>query len=267
MQANNIFDPQRFGFYLRKHLSESIRFYLLSTLAITALLAFVPATMQIKGNEGGSLNQLVPFYYIGLFVVGLMFTARSFSELGHKEKGVDFLMLPASQFEKYLTALLITSVGFLAVYHVCAYTAFWLVDTLRYSLHGTHIIKDWSFFSTKDGHIYLYYAFIFQHAMFLLGATFFHKYGYIKTTLAIPVVFILLALINVLFANILFGSHLWNHGAAVPFVLVNVNNQLQGGTVYLIPESMQHVYIFAAKYLLAPIIWVLAYFRLKDKEI
>ncbi|CAL1521658.1 hypothetical protein [Chitinophaga sp. MM2321] len=267
MQPNNVLDPRRLGFYFRQHFTANYRPYLLGILSMFGLMTAIPVLMLVTGNRFNQLNDIVAIYYIGLFFVGLLFTSMAFSEFSNKEKGVNFLMLPASQFEKFITMFLITSIGFLLVYHLCAYSAYLIVVSVKYSISQQHIQNDWDFFTERNGHVYFYYTYIFLHSVFLLGAVSFNKAPFIKTIVALFAVLFALYILNGLFSYILFGSKLESIKNQFPFVLINTHggNKQQG--LYLISQPMQDAYKFIAQYLLAPILWTIAYFRLKDKEI
>ncbi|NSL88847.1 hypothetical protein [Chitinophaga solisilvae] len=266
MQTNNILDFSRLGKYMALHLSVSMRTYVLGILAMFGGMSIFSVITIYSNHTVYSQSDIIPFYYIGMYFIGLLFTSMSFSDFSSKEKSVSFFMLPASSFEKFITAFLFTSVGFLAVYHLCAYTSFHIIDWGMMHRYDKHIVRDWDFFNADKGHIYLYYVYIFLHAIFLLGAISFNKASFIKTLLTACLVPVALGVINVLFLYLLFGNNWIQKPAHLPFVLVAVEKGGNGG-VYMISQGMIDTYIFIAKYLLTPIFWTIAYFRLKDKEI
>ena len=267
MQPNNVLDFRRLGYYFRQHMVASFRPYLLSTLSIFGLLLILPSLVILSNNSRIDLSDIVAFYYIGLFVGGLWFTSMAFSEFNNKEKAVSFLMLPASMFEKFITAFLVTTVGFLLVYHLCAYTAFIIVNKIAVAKTGFPIVIDWDFFSKDNGQLYIYFTYIFLHGVFLVGALYFNKQAFIKTQVVLLVTLLFIYLINCLFVLLLFGNNMRYPFEQLPFVLVATRSAINGSSLYVISEPMIRSYIFIAQYLLAPILWTIAYFRLKDKEI
>ncbi|HWV64984.1 hypothetical protein [Chitinophaga sp.] len=271
MQPNNVFNAHRMQLYLQKHFTDHYRFYGMGMLTIFGLMTGIGVLMVTVGRDPfHELSNMVPFYYIGLFFGGTLFTSRAFNELGSKEKGVDFLMLPASQFEKFITLFLISSLGFFIAYHISCYLSFMIVEKVQKAATGLPIAKDYLFLDHPKEKVYIYYGYFILQAAFLLGATYFHKYSFIKTVLSIFVFAFALWLINCVIVTLIFGfgNEFWKR--SVPFLLVS---KLEGGpvawhtTLYLIPKWLQDTYLFTIKFVIAPVLWTIAYFRLKDQEI
>src|SRR5688572_16785279 len=104
MQINNVFSPSRFGGYMRKHLVDNYRIYSMSIIVLTVLLLTI-LLLNLSDNVRvhPQLSRLLPLYFIGMFLTGLIFTSLSFRELSNKPQGIDYLLFPASQLEKYLS--------------------------------------------------------------------------------------------------------------------------------------------------------------------
>ncbi|WP_343744353.1 hypothetical protein [Chitinophaga sp.] len=267
MQTNNVLDFRRLGYYFQYHMLASWKSYLLGALSIFGLLMLIPAFMLLTDNAPRELSEVVGVYYFGLFFGGLLFTSMAFSDLANKEKGSQFLMLPASQFEKFLTIFLVTTVGYLLVYHIAAYSALLFLNRVSLIRHEVSLLIDWEFLDWKDGHIYIYFAYIFFHAVFLLGAVSFGRLAFIKTLVTILLCLVCLYLLNTLFVWILFGRNTPTPFQNAPFILVGTHGGKFKTDVFVISEKMVHSYAFIAQYVLAPVLWTIAYFRLKDKEI
>jgi hypothetical protein len=270
MQPSNLFHPQRMLFYGQKHFTDHLRFYLMSLFAVFGLMTIWPLLMLFTNNPIDRLSDLAPFYYIGLFFGGMLFTSRFFHELGSKEKGVDFLMLPASQFEKFIIIFLVSTAGFLLCYHLCCFLSFNIINNAQVAILRKPVKMDYSFLSDPDEKKYIYYIYFILQAAFLLGATYFHKYSFIKTVLAVFIFLFALWLVHAFIISCIFGfgGEFWKR--SIPFTMIA---KLEGGpvswhtTVYLIPHWLQETYLFAVRFLVAPVLWTIAYFRLKDQEI
>ncbi|MBS0026429.1 hypothetical protein ACTJJ0_08645 [Chitinophaga sp. 22321] len=271
MQANNIFNFRRMQLYLQKHFADQLRFYLMGAVATFGLVTLIGILLVLTHNHFDKISDIVPFYYVGLFAGGLLFTSRSFNELAHKEKGVDFLLLPASQFEKFLTLFLISTIGFFLFYHISFYLSVNIVEKVQIAVNGLHVQNDYKFLSDPDEKVYVYYVYFVLQAIFLFGATCFHKYSFIKTVLCVLLFLFGLFLINSVIVTLLFGwkSEIWK--SSIPFVMVHkmeVSGRLvHGGGSYLIPRWLLDAYAFILRFIFAPVFWTLAYFRLKDQEI
>lgn len=270
MQANNVFNLRRMQFYLQKHSTDHLRFYLMGAVALFVLSTTVGILAILSHHRFEHVTDLVPFYYFGLFLGGLLFTSRSFNELANKEKGVDYLMLPASQFEKFFTLFLISTIGYFLFYHLSCYLSFRIIENVQLSITGQQIERNYKFISDPDEKKYIYYGYFVLQSIFLLGATYFHKYSFLKTVFSVFIFLFGLYLINCIVITLLFGleGEFWKR--AMPFVMVN---KLEGGptswhtTTYLIPRWLLDVYLFTLRFILAPVFWTIAYFRLKDQEI
>jgi hypothetical protein len=102
MQVNNILSANRFGAYFKKHLVDNYRLYLLSLIVLTGILLLSLLFILLTEVNINSYSDLLPFYLIGLYAAGLIFTSKSFNELGNKPQGIDYLLLPASHLENSL---------------------------------------------------------------------------------------------------------------------------------------------------------------------
>ena len=274
MQTNNVFSAGRFGLYMRKHLIDNYRIYGMSIIVLTVLL-LVMLVFSLSDNFDGrmSVGGLIPVFFIGMFMTGLIFTSLSFSELANKPHGIDYLLFPASQLEKYLSTLLVTTVGFLLIYHFAFYLAFLGIDAMVARRTGQHIQNDLAEVF-REGHlVYFYYAWFATQAIMLLGAIYFQKYSFIKTVFLFMIFLLSLYLLNTIFSYLFFGSHMVKWNNHFPFVGVNV--MLDGSPspdvsrthkFLMLPSTMRDGLLFFGKYLFTPMLWTLSYMRLRDKE-
>jgi hypothetical protein len=274
MQTNNVFSAGRFGGYMRKHLVDNFRLYGLSAIVLSVLLLFMLIiSMSYNMRTTPVLSALVPVFFIGMFVTGLIFTSLCFSELGNKPQGIDYLLFPASQLEKFVSTLFVSTLGFLLIYHIAFYLAYLGMDAVVLMRRGVHIVNDLNAYLRDEPWLYTYYGWFIAQAIMLLGAAYFQKYSFIKTIFALILFIASLYFVNTLFAYLFFGQRLaeWNHH--FPFVGINVvlGNIPSEGThaahkFLMLPSSLRDGLLFIAKYLLAPMLWALAYMRLRDKE-
>jgi len=276
MHTNNVFNLNRFGLYIRKHLVDNYRLYGMSMIVLFVLVLLVILITYFNKGTLNKYSDILPLYCIGILFSGMIFTSASFNEFSNKPGGVNYLMLPASHFEKFLTTFLFTTVGFLVVYHIVFYGVFLWLDALTFSHTQKYMDNDLGSDRgiTKTLVFYSCFVWFLLHSIFLLGATYFEKYSFLKTIFLLVIFLFVLYLINTLFLELFFGSKLqaWNHH--VPMLLVAVKKErITSGmgysvdTLVFLPKQMQQVFSFAGLYLVPPFIWVVAYFRLKDKEI
>lgn len=270
MQANNLFSPVRFGWYMRKHFQDNYRLYGMSVIVLT-VLSLALLLLSTTDNFSIKASGLMPVFFIGMYAIGLIFTSLCFGELGNKQQGIDYLLFPASHLEKFISTLLVTTVGFLLVYHVAFYLAYQMMDLIIYTRKGVHIVNDLKEFSADTPWRYFYSIWFIAQAFMLLGAVYFQKYSFIKTIFLLAVFLFCLYLVNTVFVMLFFGKKLDEWYSHFPFIVVQIQ---KGATsigeihdVLIIPETLQKIFRFTAQYLLPPMLWTLAYARLRDKEI
>ncbi|MCF6406583.1 hypothetical protein L3C95_27040 [Chitinophaga filiformis] len=274
MQTNNVFSAGRFGLYMRKHLVDNYRIYGMSVIVLTVLLITI-LLFNLSDNfrVQPAISRLIPMYFMGLFTTGLIFTSLSFSELSNKQQGIDYLLFPASQLEKYLSTLLVTTIGFLVLYHIAFYLAYLGIDAILARNTGQHMKNDLGQAFADDHLVYFYYAWLFAQAVMLLGAVYFQKYSLIKTVFLFVVFLLSLYFLNMLFSYAFFGNRMVSWNAHFPFIGINImlgehpsQYEPQTHKFLMLPSSMRDGLLFFAKYLLTPMIWTLGYMRLRDKE-
>jgi hypothetical protein len=274
MQANNVFSAARFGGYMRKQMIDNYRIYGMS-IVVLAVLLLITILLNLSDNfrVQPSMSRLIPLYFIGMFLTGLVFTSLSFRELAGKPQGIDYLLFPASKLEKYLSTLLITTVGFLLIYHFAFYLAYVGMDAILASSTGVHMKNDLDESFKHEAMPYFYYAWFMAQAIMLLGAIYFQKYSFIKTIFFFMVFLLSLYFLNTVFSYLFFGSRMAKWNNHFPFVGVNVMLDVSPSPdvsrthkFLMLPSAMRDGLLFFGKYLLTPMLWTLSYMRLRDKE-
>ncbi|RFS22674.1 hypothetical protein DVR12_12825 [Chitinophaga silvatica] len=273
MHTNNFFQPTRMLLYFKKYATDNLKFYILGALATFGIMTGIGAFgVLVAHTTYTSTTNIIPFYYIGLYLGSALLTSRSFNEFSSKEKSIDFLMLPASQFEKFLTTFLITVVGYFIFYHISCFLSLNIIEGLQNMKYNNQVklVHDYEFLSNYRE--YWYYGYFLLQAIILLAATWFHKYTLIKTIVSLFVVLLAVALVHSFIILCLFGTEGEMYKRTAPFFLVgkqiyNLSNNSSYTEIYIIPEWLRNTYLFIVKFIVGPALLVLTYFRLKDKEI
>ena len=277
---NNIFSIQRFSMLLNKYHKDQLKTNLLSmavVLALVCVLLGLSAYSHRQGIIDTKIQQVVFSFF--LFMGVLIYTSRVFAELGNKKKAVQVLLLPASHFEKFLVAWVSSYLIFPLVFTACYLAVDLLVLNIADSLSG------------KDNHLFTLFgedtklltimmSYTMMHALAFLGAIFFNKMHLVKTNLVTFIFCIFLFLINKPIVSLIFKN---DASVSVPFATVGLRN---GGSIIAVSggdkqidelksknlkgvsfdvHSIQIVrsMIFTAAFLL----WVTAYFKLKEKQV
>src|SRR5436853_239423 len=100
---NQFFDLQRFLLVMKKHWGENRKLMILSTVAIASLL-LIWYFLELLITNFGPIDEFLQAitYFFGLFLIGCLYASLLFTDLSTRPKGINFMMVPASRFEKLL---------------------------------------------------------------------------------------------------------------------------------------------------------------------
>jgi hypothetical protein len=276
---NSVFDFNRWLLYVSKHWHENKRKYLLSLGAIGGLMILWFSFLMIinpKNAIGGNMQFVT--YFVGLFLTGCLYASLVFSELSEGPKAMHYLLTPASLLEKLLSGILYGII----LFFVCYTLVFYAVDIIMVKVgdsvtravmerehrpfnHPTEIMNVFVSSDQNDVNINYYFLLIYFgiQSIFLLGSIYFEKYHFIKTLVTGLIVFLVL----VFFVHKVLGSFMPDGGFFKPFTVYRIYDHQKGELSVQLPEWFSMIMLFVIKYALAPCLWVVAYFRLKEKEV
>jgi hypothetical protein len=271
---NQFFSFKRFNLLVLKHWADNKKRYSLSILAFTGLLiAWFVFNMLIDVEEPMSKEVQYSTFFLSLFAIGTFYASQYFRDLGSRAKGINFLLVPASSFEKLLCSLLYTVVLFFAVFTAIFYLIDSLAVTLSNSLHATdgaakvHVINVFKVvllrFNAHSTINFLLFFFSVQSA-FLLGSIYFEKYSFIKTIICgFAGGFLLFCLMYFFYEQLLPNGDYPNGFLTYYRVHVDgVNDHL-----IEVPRWMGEVFRIVLMYVIAPFLWIVTYYRLKEKQV
>lgn len=272
---NRYLSLHRVGRLLLKDLYEDYRGVLIAAGALTGILLLNYLLSGLSASDNSLVQPYGRFAYsptnsvlhmtffgLTLFIGGFLIASRAFSELHTANRSHDWLMLPASPIEKYLTRLILTSIG-MAVGVVVYYSLF--------SLFGSALMlllfhRSYALFNPLDGAVWmLVLNYIVLQSIFFAGAVYFKKHHFIKTVLVLAAFGVLLLLVSGGIALKLF----WRE-------LLFLNSQGTIGradfahlqpTLLAVGKTTTVVLRIVYWGVLAPVFWVFAYFRLREAEV
>lgn len=190
----SIFIPKRFWWLLVYHLNENRRTYLFS-LGVVSLFLIYFAIIQERGHI------IAGVYPFALCCAGCLITANSFqkwSDFGHAS---NFLLTPASLFEKYLVAIVVGVVLFVPLFTIFYFLAGYLFLNIFHPpvslidiIPGMHRINTGPAVNRLD---LLYsgflketlFTYLLLQPFFLVIATRFRKYQFFIGSLFIVAIF------------------------------------------------------------------------------
>ncbi len=179
---NEVFSLHRLGLLLRNDAIAAYR----SLLIVSATLAGIILILVMLTRGSASDNE---YFYLAWFI-GMLLTwgpiaaSRSFQELHDKTKNEAYLLLPTSAFEKMCARLLSATIFFLVYLLVFTSLTSVVVETLNTIFFGQQ--NQWFRpFDPIIGNLLGHYVIL--QSVYFLGAAWFRKTHYIKTTLAITI--------------------------------------------------------------------------------
>lgn len=256
---NNFFNLRRFGLLFVKHTAEHIRTYLMSiaVLAGVVLLGGSFVFFIIPGPPDAGLQTAC--FVMLMLMSGTIFTSTVFSDYGIRNKAIPAITLPASAFEKYLVGWLYSYPIFITVYT----GVFFIILTTLGHLGHWHQMHFQPMALSQPDVFMVVVIYSVLHSVSLFGAIFFNKLHFIKTGFAFFIGYALLLLFNTLVLKMITGLDVIK--LALPFGFLNFN---VGDKFYSVSTDKGMNWMILCLLLVASVlIWVAAYFRLKEKQV
>jgi multisubunit Na+/H+ antiporter MnhG subunit len=295
---NQSFDTGRWWLLVSKHWSENRKKYTLSLIAIAGLMLlwFIIALVS-EPYSGIHKETQISAYYTGLFLVGCLYGSMLFSDLGSKTRGLNYLVVPASHLEKLLCALFYAVVVFFVFYNIIFYTLDFLMvkagNTLAYSYWVKAHVAASSFtpqevlnvIYQKEGRgqyepftpFYILLLYFVLQSLFICGSVYFAKFSFIKTVISSLLIGLVIVFLTVkVVAHILPAGNYYHGITSYQVYTVKDAPEVKGIMIYSDPETdklvsipgwIGDVILFVLKFAFAPLFWLAAYYRLKEKEI
>ena len=211
----------------------------------------------------------IAYYFIGLLLSGCLSANFLFADLRDKSKSINYLLLPASTFEKVVTATLFGVLVYLIGYTLIFYITEPIFVKLCNAMNGSQwtVInifrmseyKD-PFFENKPGLLYfLYFA---LQALFIAGSLYFGKYSFFKTMIVLLFLWIFLVFLpQPIIAGVL--PHGRFNGALTAFEVIDFN----GNRLVEMPAWFRLSFKIFSTYMVTVGLWIVTYYLLKEKQI
>ncbi len=266
MQIKNHFDFKRLYLLIKKDFYTQYKTYLIGLGAIFSILYVVNISSVASYN---SWNFHLVFFPLTLFIGGFIFTSLSFRELDNERSLIFYLTLPASNLEKFISKLLISSIGYvlvsLVLYFLFSLTAF-VFCTLIFG-YAHQIFNPFHHLILTC--ICLYFV---TQSIFLSGAVYFRGNTFIKTILSVFVLAVLYQVFIVIIAYLLYSIITYRGHIYFSYGILNNIFQEESNNSYVVKGISEiRIFVYIAKvlfwFVLAPLMWVIAFFRLKESEI
>lgn len=269
---NQTFDIHRFTLMLRFDAAEKGRNYLMmaGVLVFCLLAMMLPITQTTESSEFLRILHFAALFMITLFG-GSLYTSTAFSQYSDQSTGIAALMIPASRLEKYFSSLLL-NLAFLIPFLIFFWQLhYWTIDYANTLLPSG--VTEYGYIP-KDLLEYTTCCYLIMQAAIFLGSIYFKKFAYIKT-----------AVVTILFSSLL---AYFNYSLAIKFASKPskfLAYPLSGWKVWFYTEEgMERPKYFAGFYhltlsdtmhyaaqgfaaWLAVMLWICAYYQMKEREI
>jgi len=258
MKSNKIFNFKRFLLLLRNDLFRNYRTLLIGAGTVAAIYFIATLTPMLFSHENIGYDFNTGFFPTVLYICGFLLSATIFSEIHQSQKNTSFFMLPATIFEKFSSRLLLTTIGYVIIS-----VAFYFILNMISLLLSAMILKSgFPIFNPFAKDMLTAMAiYLITQSIFLFGSTFFKNHAFMKTGLSL---FGLSVAIGI-FASIVFRIVYHDFFHHMQFM----DNYMASDFIYL--EKYGETLLSIIKYIfwifMAPYFWILAYFRLSEKEV
>lgn len=247
---HKICNLHRIALLMRLDLRTNYRIIAAFTTSLFSILFLY--CLAVPSNTGDApfvANFHPQLYKALLYIGGFYVSSLAFKELHDDTRNYILLTLPCSTFEKFVTKLLISSIGYVAA-----------LTTAYFILSGIIATFDWLLFNTRESlfnplhpsTLPAIVSYLIFQSIFLLGSAYFRKYVMGKIVLTLCVLGIALFAFTSCTMQALLDSHSLFYAS-------------YGRLFALLP--LPHLAKIAFYLILAPICWTITYVRLTEVEV
>lgn len=255
---NNLtFNFNRFLLLLKREISTGHKKPLIIGGAVLGIL-FLNACFKIYTNNGYHDSNFILFPLM-LFLGGFSLTSVIFYEFNNKIGTHHYLSLPASALEKLLSKWIISAILFPLVAVLLFLIYSFIADSLYNSYTGNEL-DSWSL--TNWWSLFFLRLYFVAQSVFLVGAIAFEKFTFFKTSLSTFLMGLSLAILIAIFYRIIFAKFF--DGLILP--KEDINMQVSPEAIEFIHWTIQPTVEYILWFLVIPLMGVVGYFKLKEKE-
>ena len=265
---NQILDIRRVLMYSKLKVDLNKKMFLIGLLGyfgFVFIVTFFIAVNITQGQEFILNNFHIGAYIFMLFGGGVFITGRSFHAMNTPEKSISQILIPVSNFEKYIVPLFSTTIGWV------------LLSFLSYEVFALLVNGLWSaVFDLSTGFLNMFESFpgqkivevfkgyILIHSIFFLGAATFKKYPIAKTALSVFIFNSITTFISLFLILILFGSFMDFGMASKSFFELYLENLDYSQELILKLKNIgEAVFIIV----IPLILYSAAFYKLKEREV
>jgi hypothetical protein len=252
---------RRLGLLLRRDFSAGYKSVFIAMAAVGGFVLLV-SVLSAFGRGRDPIPQL---YFPLLFIGGFVVTSLIFKELHLNGQSVFYLTLPGSSLEKFLSKLLVSSLGY-AFGSLFFYTA---VSSAAEGINRVIFGYGHAFFNPFQRDVLLAVAvYVVTQAVFLVGSVYFRKLAFIKTNLYLWLFGIVLTFLVAVVGWIIFRDYAVGSRIELEPYMDALG---RSGEMKAVLRPMAEKFLQVAKVLFwgaaAPVCWIISYLRLRETEV
>jgi hypothetical protein len=274
---NNHFSFLRYCLLLRKYLKENSKSFILILIAGFGIIFLVYGIMIVSSFHSSfpeGSRKIV--FTAGLLFGGTLFSASFYSFFSTQAKGIQYLLLPATNGEKLLIGFFFTQIVYLSIYLL----GFMGIDFLLCNIYNKFVaipdwVPEWELQYFKAKYIYASDTLLLKEMIviyFILtsiahfGSLSFTKNAYVKTSIIFIVLLVGVIYINNKMLEMIIPEKIMPHGKYFQDSFRIGPTKTPTGIIAL-PESWQTTVIWFIPIFLYISFWTASYFKLKEKQV
>jgi hypothetical protein len=250
MDIKNFFSISRFWLLMKMEMSRSRKGFFMALAIIFGAMFIMGLLLTPVFDPDLRIYEHTSGFAFTLLIGGFILSSLAYRDLGNELRRYNYLTLPVSSFEKFLSMWLLTSVGW-----ILAYTLVYSIYTVLANAVGQIVFDHLTFVpfdplgpeSTRTMRFY----FVLQ-GIFLAGAAQFRGYPFPKTLL----VLVLVGAVGGVIMYLVMKGYL-------DFDMSSDPNLFDG----MPSERFKNILVWMFWWLLAPLCWVLTYLGLREQEV
>jgi hypothetical protein len=268
---NNTFDFNRFSLLVKRQWVENKKIFLMAVVILLGLgIVLYSSNMSFITGEVLALQGRMTILIGCFFLTGTFFTNYILKDFANKNDGTNLLLIPASHFEKLLSASSYIFIIFPIIYLLLSYildTTFVNIgNSIMSSYNSGDVIKN----DVKNQYLLLYLfnsktlnldvlmgIWLMIQSSIMVGSIHFEGWAYIKTAFTGFILFFSMYLI----AGFAFETLVTDLAHKVE---INSNAYSQIKPTH---DMLNNIIFMALKYVFTPILLLIAYFKLKEKQV
>jgi hypothetical protein len=257
---NNFFSMKRFSRLFVKQTTEHYRTYLMSAAVLAGVMLLGGSFIFFVIPEPPDTGMQTAMFVILMLIAGTIFTSTVFNNFGDKSQSIASITLPATAFEKFLTGWLYSFIIFMLVYSCLFYGVLAGLGHTKHWGANQHFIM----LSFRRNDIFmLMVMYSILHSISIFGAIFFKKLQFIKTGFVFFIGYSFIMVLNTLFLKSITGLNVAK--LALPYAYLNFD--VRNKYYSLAPKGLVSENVIFILMVIAVLIWIAAYFRLKEKQV